>query len=60
MITNRLELRHNLEEVMDLIKILSINLTITFLKINPELIMKHILKGHQKREKVKIYPELSN
>lgn len=55
MITNRQELLHNLEEVMDSIKILLINLTIIFLKINQELIMKHILKDHRKREKARIY-----
>jgi len=40
-----------LEEIKDLIKIHLTNLMTIFSKIKPELIIKHILKVHQKKEK---------
>ncbi len=43
-----------LEDRKGLIRIHLMSLMIIFLKINPELIMKHTLKDHPKREREKI------
>jgi len=55
MIISQLEvITVRLEDHKVLIKIHLTSLTITFLKISQELITKHTLKDHLKREKVKI------